>query len=197
MGTVIDDRHIRERLLGQHSRCQTWFQQSTKRASIHSTGVLKSVAAAFQAPTHKTYLAIAIISGVLCGIVAFIYSATLQGTLSAVWKQAPQRLVLPFLLDLQRRWPTFDPGRVAWVFTVATATAMGTAAGAVQSLMGSPGDLPETVDMIHEKVRPTGSRDSHDAFAENGVYLALLYEFGDLPISYCDQNPPPLRLHQG
>jgi hypothetical protein len=32
-------------------------------------------------------------------------------------------------------------------------TLMGTLAGVVQSIMGSPGDLPETIAAIHEKVR--------------------------------------------
>ena len=60
--------------------------------------------------------------------------------------------MLPALHKLQKS-RGYDPDSVAWVYTVAMSTLMGTLAGVVQSIMGSPGDLPETIAAIHEKAR--------------------------------------------
>jgi len=60
--------------------------------------------------------------------------------------------VLPALHKLQKS-RGYDPDSVAWLYTVAMSTLMGTLAGVVQSIMGSPGDLPETIAAIHEKAR--------------------------------------------
>ena len=64
----------------------------------------------------------------------------------------PEHLVLPALHKLQKS-RGYDPDSIAWVYTVAMSTLMGTLAGVVQSIMGSPGDLPETIAAIHEKAR--------------------------------------------
>ena len=64
----------------------------------------------------------------------------------------PEHFVLPALHKLQKSHG-YDPDSVAWVYTVAMSTLMGTLAGVVQSIMGSPGDLPETIAAIHEKAR--------------------------------------------
>ena len=60
--------------------------------------------------------------------------------------------MLPALHKLQKS-RGYDPDSLAWVYTVAMSTLMGTLAGVVQSIMGSPGDLPETIAAIHEKAR--------------------------------------------
>ena len=64
----------------------------------------------------------------------------------------PEHLVLPALHKLQKSHG-YDPDRLAWIYTVVLSTLMGTLAGVVQSIMGSPGDLPETIAAIHEKAR--------------------------------------------
>ena len=157
MSTLIADSANNLPLLGQrsqHRSSQESIQSVFDHGIAYLSGYPKSIAVAFQSPSHKAYLVIAILSGIVCGFVAFIYSTVFQGVLNLVWKWAPRQLVLPFLLELQKRWPSFEPGRIAWMYTVGASTAMGTAAGVVQSLMGSPGDLPETVESIHVKVRP-------------------------------------------
>ena len=58
--------------------------------------------------------------------------------------------MLPALYKLQKSHG-YDPDNIAWIYTVVLSTLMGTLAGVVQSIMGSPGDLPETIAAIHEK----------------------------------------------
>lgn len=41
--------------------------------------------------------------------------------------------------------------QVAWLYTISTSTFMGFLVGASQIILGTPGDLPETVKNIHEK----------------------------------------------
>ena len=154
MGTVAD-ASTAEPLLGQNhagTSAQSKFQRLTDRTSSASSDALRQIQSWSKDPTHKTYLCIAVLAGVVCGFVAYVYSSAFQGLLQIVWQRVPERFIVPLLHKLQKRWG-WQPDSIAWVYTVITSTAMGTLAGLVQSLMGSPGDLPETIECIHKKVR--------------------------------------------
>ena len=174
MGSVEDSTPL---LPGQEEssrgRSKSW--------AAAQSDVLRRIQAAAANPTHKTYLWVGIGAGLVCGLVAFVYSTAFQGLLDLVWVRdclldlqhtsaatprrtrpcdpdvvipqvrIPEHLVLPALYKLQKSHG-WDPDRIAWVYTVALSTLMGTLAGVTQYIMGSPGDLPETIAAIHEKV---------------------------------------------
>ena len=139
-------------LLGQESAPGQALQHGTKRASKCIAELMKNIARRSRDPSHKTYLAISVVAGLICGAVAYVYSFAFSFSLDMVWRTLPQRFVLPAIRQLQKRFGFPAPDGVAWVYTVLASTLMGTAAGVVQSLLGSPGDLPETIEAIHEKV---------------------------------------------
>ena len=54
----------------------------------------------------------------------------------------------------QQHGPSESPSagmQVAWMYTVGCSTLLGFLVGATQIVLGTPGDLPETVKNIHEK----------------------------------------------
>lgn len=118
--------------------------------SKHAKGRLSELLAWIKvraaSPASDTYLCIAVAAGVVCGLVAYVYSSAFEFLLRVVWEVVPEKVVLPLL----KRWSAVH---LAWVFTVAAATFMGTLAGLTQRLLGFPGDLPDTVECIHHKVR--------------------------------------------
>lgn len=95
-------------------------------------------------PNSQTYLCIAVASGVVCGVIALVYSSFFEAVLQLVWEVIPNKLVSRHL----ERWSVI---KYAWVYTIIAATVMGTAAGLVQKILGCPGDLPDTVECIHAK----------------------------------------------
>lgn len=101
-----------------------------------------------------------------------------EGLLFLIWELLPQKVVLPLLqkgsdaygwfpavdkvgrgtfqrtgcqVPLVSRRPQRDIVQVAWVYTVLISLVFGGLAGLTQRVLGSPGDLPETIHCIHEK----------------------------------------------
>lgn len=120
-----------------------------KGARWRFDSALTQIKARAASPGNDTYLCIAVGAGIVCGIVAYVYSKAFELLLRVVWEIVPEKLVLPAL----KRWSAVQ---FAWVFTIAAATAMGTLAGLTQRLLGFPGDLPDTVECIHHKARAAG-----------------------------------------
>ena len=100
----------------------------------------------------STMLLLALLFGVVAGVVAFIYSKYFEAWVWLIWELVPQRVVLPALAHADKHWGWFPAvDRVAWVYTVVTALVFGGLAGVTQRILGSPGDLPDTIKCIHER----------------------------------------------
>lgn len=102
-------------------------------------------------PDHVTMLALALLFGVIAGVVAFVYNSYFEGLLTLTWELVPEKLVEPILRDAHERLGFPSPDRLGWIYTVTVSTFMGTMAGLTQRLLGSPGDLPDTIRCIHRK----------------------------------------------
>ena len=102
-------------------------------------------------PDHITMLALALLFGIIAGVVAFVYNSYFEGLLTLTWELVPEKLVEPFLRDAHERLGFPSPDRLGWIYTITVSTFMGTMAGLTQRLLGSPGDLPDTVRCIHQK----------------------------------------------
>ncbi|CAL8470569.1 g10111 [Coccomyxa elongata] len=99
-------------------------------------------------------LFLALVFGVSSGIVAFVYDTYFEAILRVVWEVMPEQVVTPVVNNLNTSLSWFPPlEKVAWVYTLAVATIMGTLVGLTQRVLGSPGDLPEVVHQIHTSGR--------------------------------------------
>lgn len=100
----------------------------------------------------KKMIVLVLIFGCGTGVVAWVYNTFFEVVVHLAWDKLPQRLVRPTLLHLSKKvswFPAVD--RIAWVYTVVLSTCFGFLAGMTQRVLGSPGDLPDTVRDIHEK----------------------------------------------
>lgn len=89
-----------------------------------------------------------LIAGVACGVLAFCYSTVLEGFLELTWRIVPEKILEPLLEKLGY------PDKVKWVgalYIVAIPTLYGLIVGASQSVLGAPGDMPETVESFNTK----------------------------------------------
>ncbi|KAK9821879.1 hypothetical protein WJX74_008487 [Apatococcus lobatus] len=102
-------------------------------------------------PDHVTMLALALLFGIIAGVVAFVYNSYFEFLLTLTWEWVPERLVEPMLRDAHERLRFPSPDRLGWIYTLSVSTFMGTMAGLTQRWLGSPGDLPDTVRCIHRK----------------------------------------------
>ncbi len=102
-------------------------------------------------PDHVTMLALALLFGVIAGVVAFVYNTYFEGLLWIVWEVIPEKLVQPTLQHAHDHLGLPSPDRLGWIYTVVMATSMGALAGVTQLFLGCPGDLPDTVRCIHRK----------------------------------------------
>lgn len=97
-------------------------------------------------------IVLVLIFGCGTGVVAWVYNSFFEAVVHVAWEKLPQHVVQPVLQHLSKKvsWvPTVD--RTAWVYTVVLSTFFGFLAGMTQRVLGSPGDLPDTVRDIHEK----------------------------------------------
>ena len=124
---------------------------AAKRTRGRLDGLIAKIKAKAASPGNDTYLCIAVGAGVVCGFVAYLYSSAFELLLRLVWEVLPERVVMPLL----QHWSAV---KYAWIFTIAAATLMGTMAGLTQRILGFPGDLPDTVECIHHKVRHMSAR---------------------------------------
>lgn len=88
---------------------------SQLRGKLHTKvdSCLKSLRTMCESPTLETYLGIALVAGVVCGLVAFIYSSSFEALLDLVWTKVPEKLLLPALQRLHEShswWPA--PGKI-------------------------------------------------------------------------------------
>lgn len=100
----------------------------------------------------KKMLLLVLIFGCGTGVVAWVYNSFFEAVVHLAWEFAPEKLLVPVLNHLSNKVSWF-PGvsRIAWVYTVLLSTMFGLLAGLTQRLLGSPGDLPDTVRDIHEQ----------------------------------------------
>ena len=97
-------------------------------------------------------IVLVLIFGCGTGVVAWVYNSFFQAIVHIAWEKLPQIVVRPTLLHLSKQiawFPAVD--KIAWVYTVLLSTCFGFLAGMTQRILGSPGDLPDTVRDIHEK----------------------------------------------
>lgn len=93
-----------------------------------------------------------VVFGLLTGVVALTYNSILDWILDGTWSAFPKHAFLPLIEHLHSRWDWFpEPGSVAFVYVLIVATLYGTLAGVVQAYMGYPGDLPDSIELLHEK----------------------------------------------
>lgn len=100
----------------------------------------------------KKMIVLVLVFGCGTGVVAWIYNSFFETMLHLAWERLPQKAISPMLHHLSNKvswFPAVD--RIAWVYTVLLSTGFGFLAGMTQRVMGSPGDLPDTVRDIHEK----------------------------------------------
>ena len=100
----------------------------------------------------KKMLVLVLIFGCGTGIVAWIYNSFFEAVVHLAWEKLPEKAISPLLHHLSKKiswFPALD--RIAWVYTVLLSTGFGFLAGMTQRVLGSPGDLPDTVRDIHEK----------------------------------------------
>lgn len=100
----------------------------------------------------KKMLVLVLIFGCGTGVVAWCYNSFFETVVHFAWEFLPEKLVVPLLNHLSDKVSWFPAmSRVAWVYTVVLSTMFGFLAGMTQRLLGSPGDLPDTVRDIHEQ----------------------------------------------
>lgn len=93
-----------------------------------------------------------VLFGVFTGLVALVYNSTFMWILKSTWTLLPTNAFLPLLNALSARWSWFpEPDSVVFVYILIVATLYGALAGAVQAVMGYPGDLPDSIDQLHTK----------------------------------------------
>lgn len=102
--------------------------------------------------TPSVLLLLALMFGIVAGVVAYIYSKYFELLLWVIWEVVPHKLVQPLLERGQNTHSWFpEVDKVAWIYTVSIAVAFGGLAGLTQAVLGSPGDLPDTIKCIHER----------------------------------------------
>ncbi|KAL7530249.1 hypothetical protein ACHAWF_003298 [Thalassiosira exigua] len=97
-------------------------------------------AATFAAGTIPQSIVLAVVIGVVCGLLAYAYYAVLEYLLEVVWKKMPERFV-------SDRWP--EELYVLWI--PLCTFAMSLLCGLSVYYLGEPGDLAYTIQAIHEK----------------------------------------------
>jgi len=134
---------------------------------VHSDPVSTFLRNQFSKPSLKTYLFVTISFGIVTGILAAFYNASFQVALQLVWGirgETPHgwfenRMMSFPSISLKLGKPVLESladaigtslDRVAFLYILLMATLFGTLAGVVQSFMGFPGDLPNTVDYVHK-----------------------------------------------
>lgn len=101
--------------------------------------------------TPSVLLLLALLFGIVAGVVAYVYSKYFELLLWVVWEVIPRKLVQPLLERGVRKHGWFpEVDKVAWIYTVSVAVVFGGLAGLTQRILGSPGDLPETIKYIHK-----------------------------------------------
>lgn len=87
------------------------------------------------------------VAGVGCGVLAFCYSTILDIFIDLTWHVFPENLVRPALEKFG--WPEKNAWMGGlWILTIPTL--FGLIVGASQSVLGAPGDMPETVDSFNK-----------------------------------------------
>ncbi|MCJ1242616.1 Ankyrin repeat and BTB/POZ domain-containing protein 1 [Varicellaria rhodocarpa] len=100
----------------------------------------------------KKMILLVFIFGFGTGVVAWFYNSFFEAVVHLAWEKLPENAVRPLLQHLSRKVSWFpEVDRIAWVYTVLLSTGFGFLAGMTQRVLGSPGDLPDTVRDIHEK----------------------------------------------
>lgn len=117
-----------------------------------ATASLRAFRESMQDLTPKKMLLLVLMFGCGTGVVAWVYNSFFEAVVHLAWEIAPEKLVAPALTHLSNKVSWFPAvSKVAWVYTVLLSTTFGFLAGLVQRLLGSPGDLPDTVRDIHEQ----------------------------------------------
>ena len=99
----------------------------------------------------KKMILLVLIFGCGTGVVAWVYNSFFETIVHLAWERLPQKAISPMLHHLSKI-PWFPAvNHIAWVYTVLLSTVFGFLAGMTQRVLGSPGDLPDTVRDIHEK----------------------------------------------
>lgn len=87
------------------------------------------------------------IAGIGCGVLAFCYSTILEIFIDLTWRIIPENLLRPVLEKFG--WPDKNTWIGAlWILFIPTL--YGLIVGASQSVLGAPGDMPETVDSFNK-----------------------------------------------
>lgn len=128
---------------------------SGNTADGHVNGEAKNVKrkmmTAMQEPKPSSLLFAVLLIGLSCGTVAFIYSSTLNYFLILTWDVVPNRVVMPLWHSAAAHiswWP--EKGWVLGSYVLFISTLFGLVVGGSQKLLGSPGDLPETIGSFHK-----------------------------------------------
>jgi len=79
-------------------------------------------------------------SGCVCGVAAWLYYACLEWALKYLWETLPKTIV-------EDKWPEW--AYPLWIPLVGFA--MATAVGLTVVYLGEPGDLPYTIQCVHDK----------------------------------------------
>ena len=87
---------------------------------------------------HSMILAVTI--GCVCGVAAYIYYACLEWALEFIWKTLPEQFVLDNV-----------PERLHVLWIPVAGFALATGLGLTVVFMGEPGDLPYTIQCVHDK----------------------------------------------
>jgi hypothetical protein len=88
-----------------------------------------------------------LLAGVACAVLAFCYSTILEFFLVLTWRIIPEQLIEPILK--KSGWPE----KMKWagaLYIVLVPTLYGLVVGASQSVLGAPGDMPETVESFNK-----------------------------------------------
>jgi len=93
----------------------------------------------FQEGTVPHSMVLALSIGIVCGVAAWIYYAALEWALQFLWQTLPERLFAS---------PSSVPP-VLWIPLVGFS--MATGLGLTVVFMGEPGDLPYTIQCVHDK----------------------------------------------
>lgn len=100
----------------------------------------------------KKMILLVLIFGCGTGVVAWVYNSFFEAIVHLAWENLPEKAIGPVLQHLSKKVSWFpEVERIAWVYTVLLSTTFGFLAGMTQRMLGSPGDLPDTVRDIHEK----------------------------------------------
>eukprot|EP01023_Acetabularia_acetabulum_P042501 TRINITY_DN4206_c0_g1_i13.p1 TRINITY_DN4206_c0_g1~~TRINITY_DN4206_c0_g1_i13.p1 ORF type:complete len:563 (-),score=82.39 TRINITY_DN4206_c0_g1_i13:949-2637(-) len=105
----------------------------------------------FQEPTIQNLSILTILFGISAGVVAYVYNAFFQYLLFLTWDLFPNKVLLPWLEQLEANIQWFTVDQFAWIYIPIIGVIFGTLAGLVQVVVGFPGDLPDTIKCVHER----------------------------------------------